>query len=74
MYRVRWRSKPRSTHDLMAELKMFAEQCPLGGGMLHLGATSMDIEDNADVLRQRNPLTWLLVRLTRTARCCAEQG
>jgi adenylosuccinate lyase len=34
-------------HDLMAELKTFAEQCPLGGKVLHLGATSMDIEDNA---------------------------
>ena len=38
-------------HDLMAELRTFAEQCPIGGGILHLGATSMDIEDNADVLR-----------------------
>ena len=43
-------------HDLMAELKVFAEQCPLGGGVLHLGATSMDVEDNADVLRQRESL------------------
>ena len=43
-------------HDLMAELKVFAEQCQLGGGILHLGATSMDIEDNADVLRQRESL------------------
>jgi adenylosuccinate lyase len=38
-------------HDLMAELKTFAEQAPLGGGALHLGATSADIEDNADALR-----------------------
>ena len=38
-------------HDLMAELKTYAEQAPLGGAILHLGATSMDIEDNADVLR-----------------------
>ena len=37
-------------HDLMAELRAFAEQCPLGGGRLHLGATSADIQDNADVL------------------------
>jgi adenylosuccinate lyase len=43
-------------HDLMAELKAFAEQCPLGGGSLHLGATSMDIEDNADALRLRQSL------------------
>jgi adenylosuccinate lyase len=43
-------------HDLMAELKTFAEQCPSGGRILHLGATSMDIEDNADVLRLRASL------------------
>jgi adenylosuccinate lyase len=43
-------------HDLMAELKLFAEQAPLGGGILHLGATSADIEDNTDVMRQRASL------------------
>ena len=47
-------------HDLMAELKVFAEQSLLGGGILHLGATSTDIEDNADVLRQRESLDLLL--------------
>ncbi len=47
-------------HDLMAELKVFAEQSQLGGGILHLGATSMDIEDNTDVLRQRGSLDLLL--------------
>lgn len=50
-------------HDLMAELRCFAEQCPLGGGILHLGATSMDIEDNADALRLRASLTLLGERL-----------
>ncbi len=52
-------------HDLMAELKVFAKQSPVGGGVLHLGATSMDIEDNADVLRQRESLDLLLSRVTR---------
>ncbi len=37
-------------HDLMAELRVFADQARDGGGKLHLGATSMDVEDNADVL------------------------
>jgi adenylosuccinate lyase len=50
-------------HDLMAELKTYAEQCPVGGGILHLGATSMDIEDNADALRIRSALRILLDRL-----------
>lgn len=47
-------------HDLMAELKVFAEQCPSAGGIIHLGATSMDIEDNADALRIRQALKRIL--------------
>ena len=43
-------------HDLMAEVKTFAEQCKIGGGKIHLGATSMDIEDNADILRVKESL------------------
>ncbi|NOZ05205.1 MAG: adenylosuccinate lyase [Chloroflexi bacterium] len=50
-------------HDLMAELRTFAEQCPTGGGKLHLGATSMDIEDNADALRLRQSLDLTLAGL-----------
>jgi adenylosuccinate lyase len=40
-------------HDVMAEIRAFAEQCPVGGGIIHWGATSADITDNVDVLRQR---------------------
>lgn len=47
-------------HDKMAELRTFAEQCPVGGPVLHLGATSADIEDNADALRIREALDLLL--------------
>jgi adenylosuccinate lyase len=43
-------------HDLVAELKVFAAQCPVGGGILHLGATSMDIKDNAEVLQIRQSI------------------
>lgn len=52
-------------HDLMAELKTFAEQAPFGGGILHLGATSADIEDNADVLRMRQALEFIIAKLVR---------
>lgn len=55
-------------HDLMAELKVFAEQSPLGGGILHLGATSMDIEDNADALRVCQSLDLLLETLAALLR------
>jgi adenylosuccinate lyase len=37
-------------HDLVSELKVFASQCLIGGSKIHLGATSCDIKDNADVL------------------------
>lgn len=50
-------------HDLMAELRAFGEQCPAGKGILHLGATSMDIEDNADAIRLRQALDILLEKL-----------
>jgi adenylosuccinate lyase len=43
-------------HDLMAEVHTYAEQCQVGGSIIHLGATSMDIEDNAEVMRLRNAL------------------
>ena len=51
-------------HDLMAELRTYAEQCPRAGGKLHAGATSMDIEDNADVLRFREATNLLIKRIT----------
>lgn len=37
-------------HDLMAEVMTFATQAKIGGGKIHLGATSQDIEDNADAI------------------------
>jgi adenylosuccinate lyase len=53
----------RIQHDLMAEVQTYAEQCTLGAGIIHLGATSMDVEDNADALRIRASLDLILVRL-----------
>lgn len=52
-------------HDLMAEVQTFAAQCPVAGGIIHLGATSMDIEDNADALRIRESLDLLIENLGR---------
>ncbi len=50
-------------HDLMSEVKTFAGQCNEGAGIIHLGATSMDVEDNADALRIRIALDLVLTRL-----------
>ena len=60
-------------HDLMAEIKAFAEQCPVGGGIIHLGATSTDVEDNADALRVRDALELLLLRLSSLLSDLADQ-
>ena len=51
----------------MAEVRTYAEQCPVGGGIIHLGATSMDIEDNADALRLREALRLIRQRLADAA-------
>ena len=53
----------RIRHDVMAEIKTFAEQCPKAGGKIHLGATSADVEDNADIYRMKKGLELILARL-----------
>ena len=50
-------------HDLMAEIKTWAEQCSSAGAIIHLGATSMDILDNMDALRLKEALTLLIERV-----------
>jgi adenylosuccinate lyase len=50
-------------HDLMAEVKTYALQCPVGGGIIHLGATSMDIEDNAEAIRMKKSLELIAGKL-----------
>ncbi|MBV9718042.1 MAG: adenylosuccinate lyase [Candidatus Eremiobacteraeota bacterium] len=44
-------------HDLMAEIRVFAQQAKRGGGKLHLGATSMDVEDTVETYRLRLALS-----------------
>lgn len=50
-------------HDLFAELRTFAAQAKKGGGKLHLGATSADIEDNADIMIYRRAMELVSSRL-----------
>jgi adenylosuccinate lyase len=54
----------RSTrHDVVAHLRHFAELAGEAGGILHLGATSAFVTDNADLLLQRKALELLERRL-----------
>jgi adenylosuccinate lyase len=48
----------RLRHDVMAHIRAFEEAAPAAKGIIHLGATSMDIVDNADLLILRDALTW----------------
>ncbi len=50
-------------HDVMAEVHVYASQCPVGGGIIHFGATSMDVKDNASALQVRQALDLILARL-----------
>ncbi|HUP00699.1 MAG TPA: adenylosuccinate lyase [Gemmatimonadota bacterium] len=43
-------------HDVMAHLHAFAEAAPVARPILHLGATSASIVDNADLILQREAL------------------
>ena len=55
-------------HDLMAEIRVFASQAKIGGGKLHLGATSMDIEDTVETYRFRRALAMVGDNLTKLLR------
>ncbi|KKP60890.1 MAG: Adenylosuccinate lyase [Candidatus Roizmanbacteria bacterium GW2011_GWA2_34_18] len=43
-------------HDVVAAIKEFAGKTKIGGGKIHLGATSMDIVDNTDMIRIQEAL------------------
>jgi adenylosuccinate lyase len=59
-------------HDLMAELRVFASQAQVGGGKLHLGATSMDVEDNVDIARIKVALSLLAAHIAEVLSAFAD--
>ena len=61
-------------HDLMAEIKTYASQCPKAGGIIHMGATSMDALDNADAVRFSEALDLTLSRLDDLISALAEKA
>ena len=50
-------------HDVMAHVHAFAEQAPAAAGIIHLGATSAFVTDNAELMQQRDALLVVQRRL-----------
>ena len=50
-------------HDVMAHIRHYGEQCPGAQGIIHLGATSCYVTDNADLILMRRGLELLEVKL-----------
>jgi len=60
-------------HDLMAEIRVYAKQATIGGGKIHLGATSMDIEDTVEMFRMRTALRTIMRSLDDVLGAFAKQ-
>jgi len=50
-------------HDVMAHVHAYGKQCPNAAKIIHLGATSCDITDNADLIIYRDALRTLRGKL-----------
>ncbi|MFH0887979.1 MAG: adenylosuccinate lyase [Planctomycetota bacterium] len=55
-----------TNHDIMAHIKAFSEQCPKAKPIIHLGATSALITDNADLIIYKDALSLIKTNLIKT--------
>ncbi len=59
-------------HDVMAHIHAFGDAAPTARGIIHLGATSMDVVDNADLRITCDALDLLIARVGAAARPLAD--
>ena len=53
----------RVKHDVMAHIHAYGDQCPDASPIIHLGATSAYVQDNADLILIKNGMRILLKKL-----------
>ena len=53
-YEAARRHEERVRHDVMAHVHAYGDVCPNARGIIHLGATSCYVTDNADILMLRD--------------------
>src|ERR1043165_6978013 len=66
----KWEARLR--HDVMAHVHTFEEAAPAAKGIVHLGATSQYVVDNADLIIMRDGLRLLAGRLANAIDALAE--
>jgi len=62
----------RFRHDVMAHVHLLGDAAPSARAVLHLGATSAFVSDNADLILHREALTLVRARVVRTVRALAK--
>ena len=67
-YEAARRHEERVRHDVMAHVHAYGDVCPNARGIIHLGATSCYVTDNADILMLRDALTLIREKLVEVLR------
>ncbi len=62
----------RFRHDVMAHVHLYGDVAPAARGIIHLGATSAFVSDNADLILMRDALTLIRARVVRTLRALGD--
>lgn len=59
-------------HDVMAHIHVYGESCPNAAGIIHLGATSCYVTDNADLMIYRDALNYIRGELVAVIEALSE--
>ena len=71
-YELEAKKEAELRHDVMAHIHTYGACCPGAAGIIHLGATSCYVTDNADLIIYREALTYLRSELVQVMRQMAD--